>query len=130
MSNPAFILLALFGVISIGYSQEPACGHDRIPALRQGSPGAPTTEIYGTVSAIHGTQMILTTRDGRQVNINAKALADSPRMTPGNVDLPVMVLGTYGSHGTLVAQIINRAKPGRNSWPPDCSVTNASRGQK
>jgi hypothetical protein len=130
MPNPVLTLLALFGVISIGSAQEPACGNDRIPALRQGATGAPTTEMYGTVSAIHGTQMILTTRDGKQVNVDAKALADSLRIAPGSVGLPVMVLGTYGSHGTLVAQIINRAKAGRNTWPPDCSVANASPGRK
>jgi hypothetical protein len=130
MSKPVFAWLALFGVIAMGNAQEPACGRDRIPALRQGAPGAPTTEIYGTVASIHGTQMIITTRDGRQVSIDVKALADSPRITPGNVNLPVMVLGTYGNHGTLVAQIINRAKPGRSSWPPDCSVAAAGAGHK
>ena len=130
MSKSVFTLLALCAWISIGNAQEPACGSDRIPALRQGTPGAPTTEIYGTVSSIHGTQMTVVTRDGRQVTIDAKAVADSLRLTAGNVNLPVMVLGTWGPHGALMAQVINRAKTGHGSWPPDCSIAQAGSGKK
>jgi hypothetical protein len=77
-------------------------------------------EVYGTISAIDGVKLMLKTRDGKSISIDAKAVASSIRITPPNLGLSVMVLATRGPHGVLLAQAINRAKSAPDAWPPDC----------
>lgn len=122
MLNRCLVVLVLLATVASCCAQETVCGPERLPTLRQGMPGAATVEIYGTVSAIHGTQMTIATRDGKQVEVDVKALAGSVRTAAANVGLPVSVLGNRGARGVLVAQVINRAKAGTATWPPDCSA--------
>jgi hypothetical protein len=121
MLHRCLVALGLLATVVSCCAQETVCGPQRVPTLRQGMPGAATIEIYGTVSTLHGTQMTITTRDGKQVEVDLKKLEGSVRTTAANVGLPVSVLGTRGARGVLVAQVINRAKAGTATWQPDCS---------
>ena len=122
MRGQCLIALALLATLAltICYAGDNGCGPASIPTIRRGMAGAPTVEVYGTISAIDGAKLTIKTRDGKSISIDAKPVASSIRITPPNLGLSVMVLATRGPHRVLLAQTINRAKSAPAAWPPDC----------
>jgi hypothetical protein len=122
MASRLFVALTLLGTIASAscLADDSGCGPTSIPVVRRGVPGAPTVELYGRFTALHGTNLTLTTRDGKPIRIDVAAVATSARIRPDDVGNPIEILATVGPRGVLLAQDIARAKSSPMGWPPDC----------
>jgi hypothetical protein len=75
--------------------------------------------LRGWVRSINGMEVIVESRTGRLVRVDA-----SPAMQAGHTgvlhrDQPVMALGQTDSRGVLHAITVQRLKGSPDTWPPD-----------
>ena len=73
--------------------------------------------LYGTITEIKGSQLVVTTKTGRSVQVDASAAVASKMSVPLFVGEHVAVTGTAGGAGEVKAEAIARAKPSPSSWP-------------
>lgn len=125
MSNHHRISLALFAMIALPFSAEFAKGE----CMRaQPAPGftpstGPALQLYGTVREANGNNVVITTRSGSEVTVDASVAINaqlSAVLAPGQT---VEIVGTEGPKGEVRADMIRRARGAPSSWPQDCIPT-------
>ena len=76
-------------------------------------------EISGTIKSVAGDDIVLATRTGKLVRVDASNAVRRHLSVVLLVGEPVTVLGSYGKSGTVDATSISRAKPSPKGWPSD-----------
>jgi hypothetical protein len=108
--------LEIFGLG--GSAATVATGHT-IPATAYRGAMKTPNEVTGTLVKARGPEIILRTRVGKLVRVNAAAALKNERSEDLIVGRPFDVRGTYDAAGVMHAAIIIRAKPSPSTWPPD-----------
>jgi hypothetical protein len=103
----ALILAVLLGA---GYETEAAAQNRAVPSRRV---------IFGTIDSISGSRLVIRTRTGSQVRVDAL-----DAMAGGNTAVlfagrAVRVLGTVDAAGVLHAETILRERDSPALWEPD-----------
>ena len=81
--------------------------------------GASEHDIFGSITAIHGSQFALQTRTGSLVQVDASIAIQKDLSASLTVGRAVEVRGAFDSHGVLRATVIQRAKDSSAVWPKD-----------
>ena len=76
-------------------------------------------EIFGTVDSINGSRLMIRTRTGSRVQVDASAAIARGRSAVLFVGRAVDVVGTVDAAGVLHAETIARAKRSTALWHPD-----------
>jgi Domain of unknown function (DUF5666) len=77
-------------------------------------------EIYGTITSVDGSLLVIETRTGTLLSVDAStAIADDQSINNLKDGKTVRVVGDFNASGVLVATAITRAKNSPDSWPPD-----------
>ncbi len=89
-----------------------------VPGLA--APTGPAVELFGTISKVQGNQLIIETRDGKQLTIDATPALTAQESTPLVDGRAVDILGTEELGGVVRADVIRHAKDAPTSWGADC----------
>jgi hypothetical protein len=76
-------------------------------------------EIVGTIDSINGSRLVMHTRTGTAMRVDALAAMAGGRSAVLFVGRAVIVRGNIDQAGVLRAETIQRAKDSREFWPPD-----------
>lgn len=76
-------------------------------------------EIFGTISSINGSQLILQTRNGSLIPVETSAAVANDQSVNLEVGEAIDVRGTLGPNGALLASSIQHAKASPELWPND-----------
>lgn len=76
-------------------------------------------EIYGIVSSIAGNTIVIHTRDGRTLNVDAGAASANFDKAQPRVGHALMARGRIAADGTLKADVVLHAKDHPVMWPAD-----------
>jgi hypothetical protein len=82
-------------------------------------PPVPGHEIYGTVTGIRGSSIILRTRTGRMVIVDGEPALQEDNSTEFFVGCAIGIDGSWGHGGVMRASTIFRAKDSPALWPDD-----------
>jgi hypothetical protein len=101
-----------------------ACGIAAGSAMRaQAQATADTTqhEIFGRIDSIAGSRLVLRTRTGRRVDVDALPALTASRSAVLFVGRVIDVVGTLDAAGVFHAKTIARANNAQHPelWPPD-----------
>jgi hypothetical protein len=113
----ALVLLASFGH---GASYVPSFNVHLLLSPQTESPGktaSASAEIHGKILSISGSQLMVQTRKGERVQVNATAAIRAQRCVPLVVGHAIDARGAYDAKRVLQAQIILRAKDSPATWP-------------
>jgi hypothetical protein len=108
--------LEIFG---LGGSAATVATGRTIPATAYRGATKTPNEVTGTLVKARGPEIVLRTRAGKLVRVNAAAALKNERSEDLIVGRPFDVRGTYDAAGVMHAAIIIRAKPSPSTWPPD-----------
>lgn len=106
--------LAIFG---LGAAPQVAIEHPAPPP--QPSLPSGVHEIYGTVTGVNGTLVLLQDRNGQVLRVGTTPAVEAWQRVPPVVGQSLVVRGTFDDTGTLHAQAVMHAKPSPKLWPPD-----------
>lgn len=101
-----------------GAAAAPAGGHT-IPSSAYRGGGKAPNEVTGYLMKVTGSALILRTRAGKLVRVDAAAALKNERVQDLVVGRPFDVRGAYDAEGTMHAAFIIRAKPSQAAWPFD-----------
>lgn len=105
--------LAIFGPITAG-----AAVAKPIATVASQRPATPA-QVSGWIDQINGTQLVIKTRTGAHVTIDAKPAEAAMQSEPLSMEEAITAEGSYDAQGVLHATTIVRAKNSRDLWPPD-----------
>jgi hypothetical protein len=109
--------LAIFGIAGAG-AKSPVLPVPKVADMRL--PLAPGQhEIYGMVASIAGDLIVMHTRDGRTLTVDAGQAAASFNKAQPRIGHAMIARGTLDEHGTLKANIVLHAKDHPVMWPAD-----------
>jgi len=106
--------VSIFG-LSGGAAVKPMLGGRKTPAQL----AAGQHEFYGLVTRVEQHSMSVLKRDGTKVTVDIGAAERAHRAAPPAVGHGVMVRGTMGQGGMVMAQVVGHAKPQKALWPAD-----------
>jgi hypothetical protein len=107
--------LSIFGLIE---SAPTARTVNYTPGARD-VPSGSEHEMFGRITAIHGSQFTLQTRAGSLVEVDASIAIQKDLSANLTVGHAVEVRGSFDSHGVLRATEIQRTKDSSDLWPND-----------
>ena len=76
-------------------------------------------DMFGSITAVHGSQFTLQTRTGTLVQVDASISIRKDLSANLTVGHAVEVRGTFDEHGVLRATVIERTKDSSGLWPND-----------
>jgi hypothetical protein len=80
----------------------------------------PALRLFGTVQQVQGNNLVIATRNGQHVTVDATPALSaqlSPPLAPGRT---LDILGTQGPQGEIRADVIRRAPSAPSAWEADC----------
>jgi hypothetical protein len=89
------------------------------PVLTGNSSAPQYRQITGQIVSTQGYGAVITTRDGRQLQVDASEAAKRQSISPLVVGEPFTFTGSYGASGIFYAVAASRAKDSPNAWPVD-----------
>jgi hypothetical protein len=109
--------LAIFGLAGAD-AKSPALPVPKVVDMRVSlAPGQ--HEIYGMVASISGDTIVVHTRDGRTMTVDASAAAAGFNKAQPRVGHAMIARGTIDDHGALRASVVMHAKDHPVMWPAD-----------
>ena len=90
-----------------------------LPGAAAAADGLPPNQVSGTIRAINGDDLLLTTRTGAPMRVNAADAMRSRQTALLKVGGAVTAIGTLTPSGVLDAVAISRAKTAKLAWPAD-----------
>jgi hypothetical protein len=76
-------------------------------------------EIYGIVHAVSGSTIVVQKRDGALVTVDGTWAAKHFALAPPDVGHGIIVQGSFGTTGILIASTVQHAKDDPSMWFPD-----------
>jgi hypothetical protein len=114
----SFKQLAIFGLgAGVAVSPQVAIAHPAPPP--QPALPAGVHEIFGTITSVNDTLVLLQDRNGQVLRVGTMPAVDAWQSVLPVVGQSVLVQGTFDNTGTLQAQAVMHAKPSPKLWPPD-----------
>jgi hypothetical protein len=107
--------LSIFGIAAPGAQRVVYQPAPPPPAMR---PDAPH-EVYGIVTANHGTALTIRTRTGKLLAVDMRAAAKAYHVAVPVVGKPSLIMGSYTADGVMVATYVLHAKNAPLLWPAD-----------
>ena len=108
-------ILEIFGLSQSPAAQEPKIAQTPYrPALASGM-----HEVYGTIDSVNGPLIVIRTRDGRNLTVDAAVAMRKSDYAAPKVGRALMARGTYESSGVFRAENILHAKPSPAIWMAD-----------
>lgn len=90
-----------------------------VAAGQAAADNAPPSQVSGIVRVIHGDDLLIATRTGASLRVNAAEAVHLGRVANLKIGRAVTAVGTRSSAGILNATEIGRAKPSALAWPAD-----------
>jgi hypothetical protein len=120
MRKPSGIVIAAcawLAAVSSSYAAE--CPRAPAAPNQKPSTGLPL-RLFGKLVAERGNKLIITTRNGGQVTVDATPAFSTERSTVLVPGRSLDILGTEGPNGEVRADVIRRAPAAPSSWEADC----------
>jgi hypothetical protein len=120
MGKPRGIVIAACAWLSAeSFSYAAEC--PRAPAApNQGPSTGSPLRLFGTLREEQGDKLIITTRNGEQVTVDATPAFSTERSTVLVPGRSLDILGTQGPNGEVRADVIRRAPTAPSAWEADC----------
>jgi len=118
------ICVLVLAVIASGncfaMAQTPTAGEaaKKESAAKSAEQGA-TREVYGKIQSVKGTMVMIQTRSGTLVQVDAKPAIAAQRSVTLIVGHAIEVTGTVDKAGVFHAEILQKAKDSPTIWPAD-----------
>lgn len=109
--------LAIFGLGTPGAAAKIPSDLHAVAAADPLAPGQ--HEIYGIVHAISGSTIVVQKRDGALVTVDGTWAAKHFTLAPPEVGRGIIVQGSFGTTGVLIASMVQHAKDDPSMWFPD-----------
>ena len=114
-------IVILASVWGIAASSPCAAACPRAVAAPNFEPSSgPALQLFGTLQEAQGNSIVIATRDGKRVAVDAAPAVSAQTSTvlvPGHT---YEILGALGPNGEMRADVIRRASGAPLSWKADC----------